>query len=275
MSSFRVVHVSDTHLAADAHAFVTNFALTVDLIASRHPDLVVNTGDITLDGAHRPEDLVFARGWHERLDVPWLCIPGNHDVGDNPWTPDVADPITEERLARYRANFGEDWWLADAGAWVFLGVNAQLFGSGLDAEAAQWSFVETVAARTRGRPVALFVHKPLFKDDPGESAVVGRYVPPEPRRRLAHALQGADVRLVASGHVHQHRRHCVEGIEHAWAPSTAFILPDTRQPVIGVKEVGFVAYTFTADAVQVEIVEPPDLTRHDRGDFPDLYAAHR
>jgi 3',5'-cyclic AMP phosphodiesterase CpdA len=274
MSAFRVIQISDTHLTAESPAFVANFDAMVSLVAARRPDLVVNTGDVTMDGAHRLADLPFARGWHDRFDVPCLFIPGNHDVGDNPWKPDVADPITDEQLGRYRWHFGDDWWLVDAGPWVLLGVNAQLFGSGLHAEETQWSFIEGVPERARGRPVALFIHKPLFKDDPGETDVSGRYVPPFARHRLARALDDAGVRLVASGHVHQHRQHRVRGVEHAWAPSTAFILPDRRQPLIGVKHVGFVAYTFDTGTVQVEIVEPPQLTNFDRDDFPELYAAH-
>ena len=274
-SRFRVVHISDTHLAEDVRPFVWNFQAAVALIRARRPDLVVNTGDVTLDGAHRPHDLTFARDCHEELDAPWVCIPGNHDIGDNPWKTDLGDPITDERLGLYRRTFGEDWWIVDAGAWMLLGVNAQLLGSGLADEDTQWAFIESAVARSAGRPVAVFVHKPLFRDHADETGIDGRYVPPAPRRRLAQALHGADVRLVASGHVHQHRRHRVQGIEHAWAPSTAFVLPDSRQPRIGVKRVGFLIYTFDATDVRIEIVEPPELTNHDRDDFPDLYAAHR
>jgi 3',5'-cyclic AMP phosphodiesterase CpdA len=269
--SFRVIHISDTHLSPDHAWFVPNFSEIVRIVSARTPDLVVNTGDIALDGAKSENDLLFARRCHELLDAPWLALPGNHDVGDNPWRADLPEPITEERLARYRRYFGEDYWLVDVEDWILLGVNAQLFGSGLAAEEAQWAFVNAAQAKTRGKPVALFIHKPLFRDDPAEPGVDGRYVPPDSRRRLRAALRGVDVRLVASGHVHQHRRHEVEGVTHAWAPSTAFIIPDHRQPRIGIKRVGYVAYTFSPGAVTVETVEPPELTNHDRDAFAELY----
>ena len=271
MAPYRVVHISDTHLSPEAPAFVPNFEAIVGIVRGLRPDLVVNTGDVALDGANRESDLVFARRCHERLDVPWRAIPGNHDLGDNPWKAGLADAITDDRRARYRQHFGDDFWQLDTGDWLLIGVNAQLFGSGLAAEDAQWTFIASVPATAGAKPIALFVHKPLFKDDPGETDVVGRYVPPESRRRLEAALRGADVRLVASGHVHQHRQHRVGGVAHSWAPSTAFILPDSRQPVIGVKRVGYVAYAFGAGTVDIETVEPPALTTHDRANFPDLY----
>lgn len=271
MGSFRVIHISDTHLSPAAPWFVPNFDAMTKLIATRRPDLVVNTGDIALDGARTEDDLAFARQCHDTLDVPWLAIPGNHDVGDNPWQASLAQPITDERLTRYRRHFDDDCWCVDAGDWILIGVDVQLFGSGLAAEEAQWSFVASAAAEAVGKPVALFVHKPLFKDLPAEEDVNGRYVPPDGRRRLAQALRGADVRLVASGHVHQHRRRRIDGVDHAWAPSTAFILPDRRQPLLGVKRVGYVAYTFGPGTVDIETVEPPELITYDRDQFSDLY----
>jgi hypothetical protein len=95
-----------------------------------------------------------------------------------------------------------------------------------------------------------------------------RYVTPGGRGHLAHALRDADVRLVASGHVHQHRRRRVGDVEYCWAPSTAFVIPDSRQPRIGTKRVGYVQYTFRPDRVDIEIVEAPELTNHSLDDFP-------
>ena len=101
---------------------------------------------------------------------------------------------------RYRRHFGEDFWLADAERWMLAGVNAQLLGSGLAAEAAQWAWLASLPVRTAGRPLALFIHKPLFERDPDETEVNLRYVPPDQRRRLREALERADLRLVAERH---------------------------------------------------------------------------
>jgi len=150
-------------------------------------------------------------------------------------------------------------------------LNAQLLGSGLPAEDAQWAFLESVVSRTNTRGVALFIHKPLFDRDSCEAAVNQRYVIPNSRRRLLDVLGGASLRLVASGHVHQHRRHRVGEVEHCWGPSTAYVLPDRMQPRIGHKRVGYIDYTFHASRVDVRVVESPDLTNHDLDDFPLAY----
>jgi 3',5'-cyclic AMP phosphodiesterase CpdA len=239
------------------------------IISERRPDLVINTGDIALDGAVVEDDLTFARGCHATIDVPLRTIPGNHDVGDNPWRAEVEQPITEALLRRYQRHFGGDYWLVDAGAWVLIGVNAQLLGSGLATENEQWAFLAAVPAKTGTRPLALFVHKPLFNQHPEEAEVNHRYVTPNSRRRLGDALRGAHLRLVASGHVHQHQHHRVGEVDHCWGPSTAFVLPDRKQPRIGTKRVGYVVYTFRATDVDVEVVEAPELTNHNLDDFPE------
>jgi 3',5'-cyclic AMP phosphodiesterase CpdA len=209
------------------------------IVSARQPDLVVDTGDISFDGADLEDDLAFAWTCHAGLDVPCRAIPGNHDVGDNPWQPDVAEAITEPRLLRYRRHFGEDARGLEAGPWLLIGLNVQLFGSGLPAEAEQWARLASAAPRAGARPVALFVHKPLFHEHPDEAEVNHRYVPPEHRRRLLDLL-GTSLRVVASGHVHQHRCARVEDVDHCWAPSTAFVLPDRRQPRIGTKHTGYI-----------------------------------
>jgi len=267
MGAFRIIQISDTHLGHDRRWFVPNFEAMRAIIASRRPDLVVNTGDISLDGAGSEDDLAFARRCHDGLPVPWRAVPGNHDLGDNPWSPGLGQPIDNERLARYRRHFGEDSWILEAGGWVLVGVNAQLLGSGLAAEIDQRIRLATLPSRAAGRPVALFIHKPLFDRSPDETAVTHRYVPPEQRARLGELFRGADLRLVASGHVHQHRRHREGGVEHFWGPSTAFVIPDRRQPAIGYKRVGYIEYTLFPSHVVAMTVEAPELTNHDLDEF--------
>jgi hypothetical protein len=53
--------------------------------------------------------------------------------------------------------------------------------------------------------------------------------------------------------------------------STAFVLPDRRQPRIGTKRVGYVDYVFAEDRMDVRVVEPPELANHDLDDFPAAY----
>jgi 3',5'-cyclic AMP phosphodiesterase CpdA len=265
VSAYRIIQVSDTHLGVAKPWFTQNFAAMARIAAARRPDLVINTGDISFHGDDDDGDLAFARDCHASLEVPWRALPGNHDLGDNP-LPGVAPDghvITAARRDRYLRYFGDDYWTIDAGDWLLIGLNAQLLGSGLAAEVAQWAFLEAATSRAEGRPVALFLHKPLFKVDPGETEIHQRYVAPPSRARLLGALAGVDLRLVASGHVHQHRVHTAAGVDHCWCPSTAFLIPDWKQPWIGTKHVGYVAYTLHADRAEVEVVEAPELVNQD------------
>jgi hypothetical protein len=90
-----------------------------------------------------------------------MALPGNHDVGDEPPGQDPDQIVDADRLARWDRYFATDRWILDAGGWRLLGVNAQLFGSGLAREHAQNQRLDAQLT-TAGRPFALFLHKPLF-----------------------------------------------------------------------------------------------------------------
>jgi hypothetical protein len=77
------------------------------------------------------------------------------------------------------------------------------------------------------------------------------------RSRLVEMFRAVDLRLVASGHVHQRRDFTYGHIRHVWAPSAGFIIPDRMQEVIGIKEVGLVEYRFQPDSFEVLHVRAP------------------
>jgi hypothetical protein len=110
------------------------------------------------------------------------------------------------------------------------------------------------------KPIALFLHKPLFlqtPEDPETPDTAIRFVPQPVRARLVEMLGRHDVRLVASGHVHQRRDFTYRGMRHVWAPSAGFVIPDDKQVVIGIKETGIVEYRFRPDSFEVRYVRAP------------------
>src|SRR5258708_28595744 len=138
--------------------------------------------------------------------------------------------------------------------------------SGIPSEAEQFDWLASELATTNGRRVALSVQKPVFlntPEDPELAASAIRYVPPLPRRRLVEMLRIVDLRLIASGHVHQRRDFSFGHTRHIWAPSAGFIISDARQEVIGIKEVGLVEYRFQSDSFEVRHVRTPGQTRVD------------
>jgi 3',5'-cyclic AMP phosphodiesterase CpdA len=264
MTEFRLTQISDTHLARRLSRLTANFERLSDTIDTTRPDLVLNSGDMAFDAPTSPDDLAFARELHDALPVPCRYLPGNHDIGDNPTqtTPRPPHPVNEKDRQAYIAAFGDDRWRFDAGGWCFVGLNSLVMNSGLVSEAEQFDWLAAELASVHGRPVALFLHKPLYLDAPDDPEVAPsaiRYVPPTPRRRLLEMLRGVDLRLVASGHVHQRRDYTYRGLRHIWAPSAGFVISDKRQERIALKEVGLVEYRFTPDSFEVRHVRPPGM----------------
>src|SRR5262249_37431911 len=144
--------------------------------------------------------------------------------------------------------------------WCFIGLNSLVMNSGLASEAEQFDWLAGELAGANGRPVALFLHKPVYlnaPDDPELEASAIRYVPMPARRRLVEMLCTADVRLIASGHVHQRRDFTYRHARHVWAPSAGFFISDARQERIGIKEVGLVEYRFQPDSFEVRHIKAP------------------
>ena len=262
MSEFRLTQISDTHLARRLPDLTANFQRLSEHIDIRRPDLVINSGDLAFDAPTSPDDLEFARSLHAALPVPCRYLPGNHDIGDNPTAlgPVPSKPASEHHRQAFLAAFGEDRWRFEAAGWCFVGLNSLVMNTGLPSEAEQFDWLAAQLATTNGRSVALFLHKPLFlnaPDDPELAASAIRYVPMPARSRLSQMLGSVDLRLVASGHVHQRRDFTWSRVRQIWAPSAGFVISDKRQEVIGIKEVGLVEYRFQPDSFEVLHVRAP------------------
>jgi 3',5'-cyclic AMP phosphodiesterase CpdA len=262
MPEFRLTQISDTHLARRLTKLTDNFHALSGYIDATRPDLVINSGDLAFDAPTSPKDLDFARSLHDALPVACRYLPGNHDVGDNPTEigPVPSHPVSENYRQTFLSLFGDDRWSFEAAGWCFIGLDSLVMNSGLASEAEQFDWLAAELAAADGKPLALFLHKPLYlnaPDDPELEATSIRYVPQPARRRLIEMLRAADLRLVASGHVHQRRDYTFGRVRHVWAPSAGFIISDARQERIGIKEVGLVEYRFQPDRFEVRHVRAP------------------
>jgi 3',5'-cyclic AMP phosphodiesterase CpdA len=268
MSEFRLTQISDTHLTRRLPDLTDNFERVSRHIDATRPDLVINTGDLAFDGPNTPDDLRFARTLHDALRAPCRYVPGNHDIGDNPTIvgPPPTEPVTDRNCQRFLSALGEDCWSFEAAGWHFIGLNCMVMNTGLPSEEAQFDWLAAQFAATNGRPVALFLHKPLFLNTPEDPELVEtsiRYVPMPARSRVVQMFSSIDLRLVASGHVHQRRDFSYGKVRHIWAPSVGFVISDKRQEVIGIKEVGLVEYRFRPDSFEVRHVKAPGQIEYD------------
>jgi 3',5'-cyclic AMP phosphodiesterase CpdA len=262
MPEFRLTQISDPHLARNRPTLTENFHRVSETIDTTRPDLIINSGDLSFDGPINRDDLEFAKTLHAALPIECRYLPGNHDIGDNPTAvgPPPTQSVTPETVQAFVSIFGEDRWCFEAAGWCFIGLNSLVMNTGLAREAEQFDWLASQLSSANGKPLALFLHKALYlnaPDDPELAATSIRYIPQPARARLIEMLGAVDLRLVASGHVHQRRDFTRGDVRHVWAPSSGFIISDKKQEVIGIKEVGLVEYRFQPDSFEVRHVRAP------------------
>lgn len=254
----KLLQITDTHLSPSKPHFNDNWEPLARWIADLAPDLVVHTGDLSVDGADHDADLSFSAALVRRLPVPVLCLPGNHDIGHLPGT---RQPVDAARLARWRRIVGPDRWAEDHGAWRIVGIDSLLCGSGGEEEAEQSAWLARCLEGRAGRRVAMFSHQPLFVDDPEEGDTGYWGVPPAPRRALRALLARHDVALFASGHLHVAFAGRLDGTALVWAPASSFTVGPMERDMPGRRTLGAVLHLL-GDAVSSETVAVPGLAPH-------------
>ena len=160
MAAARVILVSDTHLSASAPQAQANWDAVVSYVDACAPDLVIHLGDLSFDGAHDAADLRLGRTQLDRLPAPWRAVsrqPRHRRHSPGALADSNVDAARRQRSVEHRRR--ADHWSVTVSGWMVLAVNAQLLGSGLDAEAA----AVVVAGRTgwpASRPPAGCTHHP-------------------------------------------------------------------------------------------------------------------
>jgi 3',5'-cyclic AMP phosphodiesterase CpdA len=267
--TFRIAQLSDAHLSARLPLFESNFDRVAQAVREAGCDLVVATGDLSLDGADHRADLEHARARHAAIGPELLAVPGNHDVGD-----DAAlggrQPADALRLARWREVFGAIGFVRDVPGWRLIGLDTQ----GLEAPGAEahWTMLAGAIAGAGARRIALFQHKPLAQERLSDTAETYWCLRPAPRARLLALFGAARPALVACGHVHQYRVHAQDGVPQLWAPATGFIVGDRWQRPVGSKLLGWVEHLLHPDGTAEHRLRLVDgLALHDIGTIPQAY----
>ena len=169
--------------------------------AGRDADLGISLGDIVDDVVALYPDI---NAVTTRLGVPWLHVPGNHDID-----PDAQGDAGS--LSAFRASYGPDTFAWEAGAATFLLLDdvLQLPGArpayvgGLRED--QFEFLDAwLPTVPKERLLVLAVHIPLF-----DTAAPGRAPTfrPADRERLFALLRDRPKLLVVSGHRHTQRQY--------------------------------------------------------------------
>jgi 3',5'-cyclic AMP phosphodiesterase CpdA len=264
---FRLAQISDAHLSPSRPVFAPNFARVAEEVRGWRPDLLIATGDLSLDGADSDEDLHHAAAEHAAIGADWLAVPGNHDVGDDAELVS-AQPANAARIARWTRILGRHGFVRDVPGWRLIGYDTQ----SLAIAAEPWAMLEEAIAGAGARRIALFQHKPLCEERLSDTAVNYWPLLPSARARLLGLFRGARPALVASGHVHQWRDRSAEGIRQLWAPSTGFIVGGDWQASFGERRLGWVEHILRPDGThEARLRETPGLVPHDLGLMPQIY----
>lgn len=191
----RIVHLSDVHFGGeDAEATEAATAL----VAADPPDLVMVTGDLTLNGL--PREFEAARRWLARLPQPMLCTPGNHDTPY--WNIPLRALVPFDRYRRYIGPPG-------AGAFEGAGLAARMINSARGAQPRpDWS-KGAIRLKTADADVAALAKAPA-----GDLRIVGCHHPlvevadtpvtggVRRGEMAAEIFAAGGVDLILTGHVH-------------------------------------------------------------------------
>ena len=266
IAPIRIVQVSDIHLSPTRGYFNDNFAVFRDAMRADPPDLIVYSGDVSFDGPDHPDDLAYARTEIDSIGVPWLAIPGNHDIGEAPRHARLDQPVNTARIGNWRTSFGAQWWSRDIGSWRIVGIDTALLASDLPAENEQCDFLDGALATRGARPVLLFMHLPPFDGEPDDPGHTTHAVPFEARGALLDRCASGGVRVIACGHLHVYRRLSYRDIDIVWAPATSFVNVARRlESGWGFPRAGYVEWTLDGDTISHRLVEPSLMITHDVG----------
>ena len=205
----KILHISDLHiedLPARRYTEVEKSLAFVRarLIAAR-PDLVVVTGDLTTHGSAKVEDLVLAKDWLDELDLPYLVVGGNHDLGANQRRgKDYPEMEFYEEVPFHRTGFAKVFGThmvetVDLGAVEVMTINIR---NG-DPDGAIPILQRLVETGTK--PLLLFGHYPLVTvRDRGILADFGfgEFIPDSVDLLRQVIIGSSRIRVYGCGHVH-------------------------------------------------------------------------
>ena len=154
-------------------------------------------------------------------------VPGNHDIGAKPSSWATSKTVCDDFIALWKKNFGPNFQAFDHEDCRFFLIDAQIINSGLTAEFAQqtWLESEMIEAAKGGKRIFLNTHFPPFLTEAEEDEHSDNIGEPG-RSWLLGLIDRHSVEAQFAGHVHNfwYNRY---GVTDCYAlPSTAFVRQD-------------------------------------------------
>jgi 3',5'-cyclic AMP phosphodiesterase CpdA len=180
------------------------------LLGKQRAELGISLGDIAGDN---PALYPAVKAVDAELGLPWLYVPGNHDI-------DANAASDADSLHAFHHAFGDDTFLRKTALANFIGLDdvvampggkpAYIGGFRED----QFAFLEkTLPTLAKDKLLVLAVHIPLF-EEPGRDTFRDA-----DRERLFALLRGFPHVLLLSAHSHA-QRHVFHGASDGWQGAT-------------------------------------------------------
>jgi predicted phosphodiesterase len=208
---FYFVQISDTHFGERDHLERTR--RLVEQINRLPYDIacVVHTGDIFADNITDTKVLDEGLAVLGRLKAPLHLLPGNHDILQND---------LERTMSAYTRRVGPLIHAAEYHGVVLLFAYTEPLALGFEVKDHDTlRELEAALARSAGKPIILFHHRPSV-DDYYEHAMHPGWGE-QARARLETLLSAHDVKAVITGHFHRDELHWSGGIPIFAAPPVA------------------------------------------------------
>lgn len=253
-TALRLLHITDTHLHADAAARLRGvdtyrtLARVLDAARDRPADAVLATGDLSQD--ETPGSYAHFRALVGGLGLPVWCLPGNHDAPLPMRAGLGAPPFCVGGVQR-------------GGNWSVVLLDSYCAGDhGGRLASAHLEWLEAVLREEPSPHVLLAIHHhPL--------ALGSRWLDELGLRNAAQLLAIVErtprVRGMVAGHVHQASDLVRNGVRYLSTPSTCFqFLPGSDAFAVDRRPPGFRRIDLMSDGsigTEVTWVEPPQPER--------------
>ena len=212
-----IAQITDMHVKAQgemlAGALDTYAGLAAAIVRigglDPQPDLLVATGDLTADG--KPEEYAALRGLLSGLAMPYLLLPGNHDIRENLRDAFPDQPWEDGRFLLYAV---DDWPLRIVALDSVIAGQAQ---GEICADRCRW--LEKTLSGQPDKPTIVMLHHPPFATGIAYMDAMGLIDPSGLAEVVARHRQ---VVRVLCGHIHRPVQTMFAGTAASVAPATSF-----------------------------------------------------
>jgi alkaline phosphatase D len=192
-------------------------------------EVVLLGGDISNDLFIDVQAREIATDFVSRISFPMCIVPGNHDVGSPPGSEDYSQEKLLAASNAFQEMFGPFGWVLEAAGFQVLGINSQLFGSGLPQEFEQKSWFRSKLSKQTDLLRAVLLHTPPYlvaPDDDFQDGSEHMCLSPQARIELLDILDEAPPDLLICGHTHRFWTRRGQTFDWLGLPATSFGLSE-------------------------------------------------